>query len=308
MGVQALKMIKVRHFIFLFTLLSYNALGQLKGDLERISSFPSEFIVDRRVDIWTPKGAEGPFKVLLMHDGQMLFQSDSAWNGQEWGIDESLDSLYKLDQIGEVMVVAVWNVYRHRHRNYFPQKPFENLSQAEQDTLLNIKRPGQENLLFSAAPNSDDYLKFFFKELIPYIKDRYPIQKKELYMLGSSMGGLISLYAAMEYPKELKGVACLSTHWPGIFVNDGNPIPDAFLKYLEQNEKAAKKTKWYFDRGDATLDAMYPIHQDRVDLLFKNWELDSDQFQSLVFPGAPHEETAWRKRIPQIVLYLLESE
>lgn len=301
-------MMKVSKYLIFTLLLSIELSAQLVGQLERIPNFPSEFIEARRVDIWIPDNSSGPYKVLFMHDGQMLFQRDSTWNGQEWGVDESLDSLYKNGHIEDIMVVAIWNIFEHRHRNYFPQKPFESLSQNVQDSLLALARPGQKKGLYSSPPNSDDYLQFIFKELVPYLEENYEINEEELYMMGSSMGGLISMYAAMEYSRKLKGVACLSTHWPGVFENENNPIPDAFIEYMSAHQREAKRSKWYFDRGDATLDALYPEHQNRVDSLYKSWNFERAQFKSIVFPGDPHEETAWRKRFPKAVLFLLKAD
>jgi len=301
-------MMKVSKYLIFTLLIAGQLQAQLVGNLNRISNFESEFIESRRVDIWTPNNSSGPYKVLFMHDGQMLFQGDSTWNGQEWGVDESLDSLYQSGQIEDLMVVGIWNIYEHRHRNYFPQAAFESLNQKTQDSLLQLIRPGQEKDLYSAPPNSDDYLKFIFRELLPYLDKNFEIDKDELYMMGSSMGGLISMYAAMEYSKKLKAVACLSTHWPGVFENENNPIPDAFIEYMSAHQREAKRTKWYFDRGDATLDALYPEHQNRVDSLYKSWDLEETQFKSLVFPGDPHEETAWRQRFPSALLFLLKAD
>lgn len=281
--------------------------AQLVGNLERIETFPSDHVLERRVDLWTPEKSEGPYTLLIMHDGQMLFQSDSTWNKQEWGVDECLDSLIAQKRIPNVMVVGIWNLYEHRHRNYFPQKPFESLGQSTQDSLLHLKKNGQDAALFSAAPNSDDYLRFIFEELLPYIKEHYSIRENEVYMMGSSMGGLISMYAALEYPSQLKGVACLSTHWPGVWQNEANPIPDAFLEYMAKHQAEAEQSKWYFDRGDATLDSLYQPHQDRVDVLINSWDLKPRQFQSLAIPGAAHREIDWRERLPQILLFLLGS-
>lgn len=281
--------------------------AQLVGELRTISNFHSLEIEDRRVDIWKPtQASEGPYQLLIMHDGQMLFQADSTWNGQEWGVDECLDSLYNQSIIGPTLVVGIWNIHERRHQNYFPQKPFETLPEAFKDSVLQLERPGEERKLLSGSPNSDAYLRFIFKELVPWVKSEYPIQTNGVYMMGSSMGALISMYAALEYPNDLKGVACMSTHWPGFFQNENNPVPDAFINYIAANEVAAAKSRWYFDRGDASLDALYPPHQDRVDSLFQSWTmLSSKDYKSLVAPGDPHWETAWRSRLPFALIYLM---
>jgi len=283
------------------------AQAQLSGELRTISKFHSLEIEDRRIDIWKPANvSEGPYQLLIMHDGQMLFQADSTWNGQEWGVDECLDSLYDQSLIGPTLVVGIWNIPERRHQNYFPQKAFESLPEAFKDSVLQLERPGEERKLLYGSPNSDAYLRFIFKELLPWVKSEYPIQNNGVYMMGSSMGGLISMYAALEYPYELKGVACMSTHWPGFFQNENNPVPDAFINYIASHEEAAAKSRWYFDRGDASLDALYPPHQDRVDSLFHSWPIVSVRdYKSLVAPGDPHWETAWRSRLPMALIYLM---
>jgi enterochelin esterase-like enzyme len=77
------------------------------------------------------------------------------------------------------------------------------------------------------------------------------------------MGGLISMYAICEYPEIFGGAACLSTHWIGIFSDTNNPIPEAFLKYMDSHSSASN-CKIYFDFGTTTLDAFYPNIKPRL--------------------------------------------
>ena len=83
------------------------------------------------------------------------------------------------------------------------------------------------------------------------------------------MGGVISLYALCRYPKLFGGAACLSTHWPGTFNMDNNPIPAAFMNYLRTHLPSPATHKIYFDYGDATLDALYPPLQKMADEVMK---------------------------------------
>jgi predicted alpha/beta superfamily hydrolase len=86
----------------------------------------------------------------------------------------------------------VWNDSKMRHFDYFPQKPFENLSAVEKDTVNHqLKKAGRANDKFS--PNSDNYLKFLVKELKPLIDKKYSTFKdrSHTFIAGSSMGGLI---------------------------------------------------------------------------------------------------------------------
>ena len=59
------------------------------GKLLRVEDFPSEYIMPRPVDIWLPEdySEDKKYNVLYMHDGQMLFDSTTTWNKQEWKVD-----------------------------------------------------------------------------------------------------------------------------------------------------------------------------------------------------------------------------
>ena len=119
--------------------------------------------------------------------------------------------------------------------------------------------------MFGDKVNSDNYLKFIVKELKPFVDKNFSVSsdKANTFIAGSSMGGLISLYAICEYPDVFEGAACLSTHWPGVFNADHNPIPKAFMDYLKKHLPDPKTHKIYFDYGDQTLDAMYGPFQNR---------------------------------------------
>ena len=84
------------------------------------------------------------------------------------------------------------------------------------------RQPGAP--VFSGKIQSDNYLKFLVKELKPFIDSSFSTLKDQqnTFIAGSSMGGLISMYAICEYPLVFGGAACLSTHWPGIFTMINN--------------------------------------------------------------------------------------
>ena len=136
------------------------------------------------------------------------------------------------------------------------------------------------------------------KELKPFIDSKYPVYKDKdhTFIAGSSMGGLISMYAICEYPNVFGGAACMSTHWPGIFIKENNPVPDAFLNYLNSHLPNPKTHKIYFDYGDKTLDAMYQPYQQRVDSIMKSKGYNEKSWITKFFPGDDHSENSWHKR------------
>lgn len=268
------------------------------GQIKRIESFPSQHIDSRTVDIWLPTNYTRikKYQVLYMHDGQMLFDAKTTWNKQEWGVDEKMDSLVQKKAIKEVIVVAIWNIPNQRHLNYFPQKAFDLLSDSEKKTVLDEAKKSNLDL---TQISSDKYLKFIVSEVKPFIDSHFSVytDKENTAIMGSSMGGLISMYALCEYPTVFGKAACLSTHWIGLKNMENNPIPNAFFAYLQQKLPNPKTHKIYFDFGTATLDAAYVQYENEVNTILKSKGFDASNSKNLKFENADHTENSWNKRL-----------
>jgi enterochelin esterase-like enzyme len=276
------------------------------GTIKRIENFPSEFVKPRNVDIWLPDhySTDKKYAVLYMHDGQMLFDSTKTWNKQEWNVDEFASTLMKEDKVKDFIVVALWNISEIRHSDYFPNKPFQGLK--SKDSILEKTKRGK-NSLFKEDINSDNYLKFIVEELKPYVDNKFSTltNAQNTFVMGSSMGGLISMYAICEYPEVFGGAGCISTHWPGIMPSDNNPVPEAFFKYMETNLPSPEAHKLYFDFGTETLDAFYVKYEDRVNQIFKDKGFDGTNFKNLKFEGTDHSENSWNQRLDVPLTFLL---
>jgi predicted alpha/beta superfamily hydrolase len=300
--------------IFSLIMISITGMAQLpkvsSGTLKRIDSFQSKYVTARNVDIWLPDGysPEKKYAVLYMHDGQMLYDTSVTWNHQAWDVDDVLTGLRNENVIRDVIVVGVWNGGPTRHTDYFPQKPYEGLTQTEKDTVsAQLERAARIKDVFK--PVSDSYLKFLVTELKPFIDKNYSTytDRKNTFVAGSSMGGLISMYAISEYPKVFGGAACMSTHWPGFWTLENNPVPDAFLKYLSTHLPSPKKHKIYFDCGDQTLDSLYPGIQKKVDAFMQEKGFTAKNWMTKYFPGESHSENAWNKRLYIPMVFLLKK-
>ena len=231
-----------------------------------------------------------------MHDGQMLFDSAATWNKQTWDADDVASVLMKNKQVKDFIIVGVWNAGAKRHSDYFPQRPFEQLTAVEKDTVTKqLQRAGRTTEIFQ--PQSDKYLQFLVTELKPFVDANYRVHKtkEHTFIAGSSMGGLISMYAVCEYPDVFGGAACLSTHWLGTFTNENNPVPAAFISYLKQKLPKLQQHTLYFDCGDQTMDAFYPPYQKQVDALLTSY--NNKRWKSAFFPGTDHSEKAWHNRL-----------
>jgi len=279
------------------------------GKIKRFAQFPSAYIEPRNVDVWLPEGYADTTKysVLYMHDGQMLFDSAATWNKQEWGVDETLGRLIAEGKIKNCIVVGMWNT-NTRHSDYFPQKPFESLKPADRDTVMKGRRPNNQ-ALFSRPIQSDAYLKFLVTELKPFIDSTFSTlaDRQNTFIAGSSMGGLISMYALCEYPSVFGGAACLSTHWLGVFMSKGNPVPAAFMRYLRAHLPSPKNHLVYFDYGTKTLDSLYKPFQKQADAIMRAKGYTARHWITKEFAHEDHSERAWRKRLDVPMLFLLRK-
>lgn len=278
------------------------------GSLRRFSDFPSRFVSPRNVDVWLPPGYDPgkKYAVLYMNDGQMLWDSSTTWNKQEWCVDETAGRLIMEKKVRPFIVVGIWNGGKLRHCEYMPQKAFERLSRAEQDSMYEEAR-NTGYPVFNGKVLSDNYLRFIVEELKPFIDSVFPTHKgrSSTFIMGSSMGGLISLYALCEYPEVFGGAGCLSTHWPGIFRSENNPIPGALLAYLAEKLPSPKGHRIYFDYGDKTLDALYKPFQLRADAVMKARGYGAKNWMSAEFKGDDHSERSWSKRLSVPLEFLL---
>jgi predicted alpha/beta superfamily hydrolase len=273
---------------------------KFEGIINRIDSFPTKFIVPRTVDVWLPSNysKDKKYSVLYMHDGQMLFDASSTWNKQEWMVDDIVSRLNSENKIQDIIVVAIWNIPNLRHMDLYPNKPYQSLSKEIQESIQTevkkAKFPFDDKKI-----NSDNYLKFIVKELKPFIDKNYSVytDAKNTGIMGSSMGGLISMYAICEYPKVFGKAACLSTHWVGFRDFENNPIPESFFAYMKKNLPNPKNHKIYFDYGTETLDASYLKYEYRVDEVLQSNGYTTENYKSLKFEGENHSEASWQKRI-----------
>ncbi len=308
-------MIKFQYFftflvIQLYSMLSFGQIPVVSsGSIKHFEKFPSKFVLPRNVDVWLPDGYNGKNKyaVLYIHDGQDMFDSIVSENKAEWKIDEVMTQLQKEGKIKKTIVVAIWNTGKFRHSDYFPQKPFQSFSKEKQDSMYKVKYG--KNLMIHKEIESDNYLKFLIQELKPFIDSSFKTlkNKEHTFTMGSSMGGLISMYAVCEYPNIFGGAACLSTHWNGLLPEKNNSIPNAFLTYLNTTVPDPITHRLYFDYGTIMPDYFYKPLQAKVDSLFEVKGYTQMNYISKEFKGANHSPEAWSARVDVPLYFLLKK-
>jgi predicted alpha/beta superfamily hydrolase len=264
------------------------------GTIENHEAFPSRHVDPRNVRVWLPPGyaqaVNQRYPVVYMQDGQNLFDPKQSYGGVDWAVDETMTRLIAEGQVRPAIIVGVWNTPQ-RLAEYMPQKAVTG----DEVHFLEGVPPLRRDQL-----RGDAYLRFLVDELKPFIDRRYRTlpARDNTVIMGSSMGGLISVYAMSEYPDVFGGAASISTHWPageGIAIN-------WFARHLPD----PRTHKIYFDFGTETLDAGYAPYQRRMDAaMAAAGYREGDTWLTREFVGAEHSEKSWRRRVQVPLRFLL---
>lgn len=269
------------------------------GRLFNYERFPSRFVAPRAIRVWIPEGysEDNRYDVIYMHDGQMLFDSEFSWNGQEWGVDETLGDLIGSGKVRPCIVVGIDNVPGLRIGEYCPD-----------DISLFLGR--RDRIFREYEPMGNAYLRFIVEELKPFIdRNFYTYTDREhTWIMGSSCGGLISSYALCKYPDVFNGAACLSTHctMADPATNRRRPrFQRAYRKYLETHLPEADSRFLYMDCGTETLDASYVEAQYELNRAIEELGWSSERFMHRLYEGHSHCEDDWRARLAVPLCFLL---
>ena len=234
----------------------------------------------RRVWLYLPPGyatSTTRYPVLYMHDGQNVFDERTSFAG-EWGVDETLDSLHALGDRGAI-VVAVDNGGTHRMDEYDPW------------TSANVQLGGGEG---------DAYVEFLVHDLKPWIDRRYRTLRDPAHtgIMGSSMGGLISLYASLKHPEVFGRSGVFS---PSIWVADS-----AVFAYVHRAAVPRALPRFYFVSGDSETKSGQPATEQRRmvnALVATRWQSGSS-LRARTPADGKHAEWFWRREFPAAYLWL----
>jgi predicted alpha/beta superfamily hydrolase len=209
--------------------------------------------------------SERRYPVLYMHDGQNLFDRATAFVGQEWEVDETLE---KLSREGiEAIVVGLYNHGNDRLHEY---NPFRDV------------RHGR----------GEDYITFIADTVKPQIDHDFRTQpeRQATGIMGSSMGGLISIYGFFQRPDVfgLAGVMSPSVWFGG----------SALYDYIRQ--RPYNDGRIYLDNGTRENSA-----RKLNALLHERGYRDGETLKYVVEHDGEHTESAWARRLPDALRFLL---
>ena len=226
----------------------------------------------RRAYVYLPESydedPERRYPVMYFFDGHNVFFDEDATFGTSWGMDAYMESSGK-----ELILVGI-ECNREGNGRLEEYSPFT----FENSELGRIKGRGKQ------------YMHWLIKELKPYIDGNFRTlpDRENTLIAGSSMGGLMALYAVTTFNQVFQRAACLS---PSLWVAPG--------KMLEMIARAhiRRDTCIYLDYGEKEMFN----HAANAEALFSTSHLLMTKRVNLTFrivPGGSHCEASWAKQVP----------
>jgi len=218
------------------------------------------------------------YPVLYMQDGHNVFLEEDAFIGKTWRMLELFESNHHLTD----MIVVALNASEKEHGRFFEYSPFKFKFSKEDDGL---------------GGGGDIYLDYLVHQIKPMIDQEFRTISDGHHtgIMGSSLGGFISLYAGLKYPHVFSKVASLSGSFFVALEDMIAMIQDADLVTLDfiyldtgDQEVAGGKEEDYLNSNQAVYQAL----KDKVShhkLIYR------------VIPGAKHSEVDWANRLESIL-------
>lgn len=226
----------------------------------------------RRAYVYVPQSygedLERRYPVMYFFDGQNIFFDDDAAFGTSWGMEG-----YMLESERELILVAI-ECNREGSGRLEEYSPFT----FENSELGRIKGRGKQ------------YMHWLIKELKPYIDETYRTlpDRENTMIAGSSMGGLMALYAATTFNSVFQRAACLS---PSLWVAPGKILELIARAHIRRDtciylDYGAKEMFNHAANAEALFSTAHLLMTKRVNLTFR------------IVPDGTHCEASWANQVP----------
>jgi predicted alpha/beta superfamily hydrolase len=238
----------------------------------------------RDVIVWLPPGyslARRRHPVIYFQDGQNIFDPQTAFLGNAWHAGERATELIRAHRIAAPIMVGVYNTGFNRMNEYAPTP---------------AEFSGWDGEKCRSTGDAKRYARFLVNELKPFIDARYLTLPgpRHTALVGSSMGGLVSLCFALWHPRVFGQIAALS---PSVWWDHR-----AVIREFARLRKKPGVRLW-LDLGTAE-----PGGEDirllRDTLVGRGWREGGDLHYHEV-AGAEHTEAAWSARLGDVLQWLV---
>ncbi|MBK9731417.1 MAG: T9SS type A sorting domain-containing protein [Chitinophagaceae bacterium] len=213
------------------------------------------------------------YPVIYMQDGQNVFDDSTSFSG-EWEVDETLHQLQMDGNYGAI-VIAIENGGTYRLDEYSP--------------YMNPSYGGGQG---------DEYCDFIVNTLKPYVDANYRTLSQRDYtaIAGSSMGGLISFYAALKYPDVFSKIGVFS---PSLWFDD------SIFTYAGSHPKT-QEMKFYFTAGRNESAEMVPDIKSMYATLYADGYTDVEM-DTVIKEDGQHAEWFWAREFPYCFQWLFNG-
>jgi predicted alpha/beta superfamily hydrolase len=252
------------------------------GDVRMYPKFHSSILANERtIAVYLPPAYEESgdtrYPVLYMHDGNNLFDSNESFQGIEWQVDETAERMIAQKQIPPVIIVGIYNGGEFRDEEFTP-------------FWSNVKgKPGK----------ADQYAKFVVEEVKPFIDATFRTMPDRAHtsLAGSQLGGMVTLFMAKNNKDTFGQFAVLT---PRLRTSD-----KVLLDQLGNDWSWAKGARIWIDQSDKG-GKEYPGPDPIADAKAFVAKLQAAQadLKYTEFPGTEHNESAWQKRVDQVLTFL----
>lgn len=276
--------------------------GTLSGRFMRHTLASKHLGEERAVTVRLPDSysPEKQYPVVYLQDGQNMFDRRSGFQGKEWGVDETFSRLSAQGRVPEAILVAV-----------------DNGGARRLDEYTHVKDPSY------GGGQGESYEDFFMDELLPAVESTYSVDSQKRVLMGSSLGGLVSLAIGLSHPSAFAAIGALSSSvwWadgelatqtlagpqagptPKIWLDMGTEEggTDNFGKRTIEGESFSERPKG----GNGVQDVRDRTREMGEALLKKGWELDKTlRYHEPL--GGQHNEESWAGRLGEVADWLMK--
>jgi len=248
---------------------------------------------DHTVDVWAPKDIKPTTPILIMHDGRNIFDEKDSFNGKTW---EVLTALREEVRGEKPVVIALWGYSDlTRLRELAPQEVLDRHQEIWDYMPEDYKDSPGESM-------GDAYVSLMADAIIPFVIDRYGLShdKDRTAVMGSSMGGLMSIYAMSKRPETFGTAIAFSTHWP--FGGD------FMVQELTDLLPTDGQHRLWTDTGTIELDENYaPFHASAVEKMKAKGYSEPETLVAATFPNTGHHESYWSRRVADALNWWLKA-
>jgi predicted alpha/beta superfamily hydrolase len=257
-----------------------------------IQDFESKILTNKRtIRVYLPENyfnSSEYYPVIYAQDGQNLFFDPN--NKMKWDLDKNIEKLTKEDKIKDIIVVGIDHMGVQRITEYTPF-PFSSYG-------------GGKGKLYG---------EFLVKEVKPFIEANFRVKtnREDVAVMGSSLGGLISLYIGMWYPEQFGIIGSVSpSYWWGL---------DKNLAEASNNIKSLKTQKIYIDMGYREQSTMFKEKNGRgvsnviyttkeMFLILQKNGMDYPNLLYIEDLAGEHNELIWKERITNFLIFAFSKK